>query len=222
MSFTGSFVLGRADRPLTRFEPLRRWDPELGGSDEDGWQVLAIAARATPSRCGADTFGQLRAIRAMLVAETNAPVLVATIGTSTVAVLEASSPNGADWATMLYAATMARTLDTSAMHDADNPESGFASPGYLAPVIVKWASETGRPIADVHLVETTLKELSENGPTAEDNSALTGAVPFPETAPALIPTTAEAKLVRLLHSAGLAPAVLAGTEWAAAVDTVRH
>ncbi|QWF78502.1 hypothetical protein [Amycolatopsis sp. CA-230715] len=222
MSFTGSFVLGRAELPLTRFEPLRRWDPELGGIDDDGWQVLAIAARATPSRCGADTFGQLRAIRAMLVVETSAPVLVATIGTSAVAVLEASSPNGADWATMLYAAAMARTLDTSAMHDADNPESGFASPEYLAPVIAKWAGETGRPAADAHRVETTLKELNENSGPAACNSAGIGEGALSEPVAGLIPATAEAKVARLLDSAGLAPAPLAGTKWAVAADAVRH
>ncbi|MEV5601270.1 hypothetical protein AB0L33_07490 [Streptomyces sp. NPDC052299] len=84
MGFSGSFIVARADRPLTRSAAMRAADcVPLWWARDGEWQVLQVSPFADPD--------------ASIVDETHAAVLVCHVVDSDFVTVQAASPDGLSW-----------------------------------------------------------------------------------------------------------------------------
>ncbi|MEU6235424.1 hypothetical protein [Kitasatospora sp. NPDC047058] len=143
MGFSGTFLVARADRPLTELSALRAVDASPCWSAGDGpWQILQLSPIAEPDDS--------------IVTETAAPVLVLHVQDSDFAGVRAVSPGGPVWHCVLSPETA---------RDYDVPERWIGEPDEVTDHAVAWAEEAGlRP--DRAAVRAVLE--AESDPFAED------------------------------------------------------
>ncbi|MYV97570.1 hypothetical protein [Streptomyces sp. SID3343] len=121
MGFSGSFIVARADRPVTELAALRS-SPcvAVWWARNDSWQILQALPGGDPD--------------VSIVAETAAPVLVCHVVDSDFVTVQAASPGGLSWQSVLSPA-MAR--------DYGFPEKWIGDPDEVAEQAVAWAREAG-------------------------------------------------------------------------------
>lgn len=154
MGFTGSFIVARTGQPVTELWAMQAADClPLWWARDGAWQIL----KASP---GGDPDGSI-------IAETGAPVLVVHVLDSDFATVQAASPSGPTWQSVL-SSKMAR--------DYGFPEQWIGDPDSVTSQAVAWAEEAGLQ-PDPAAVRAVL--VAECDPFAEDLVfALTNALGF--------------------------------------------
>ena len=143
MGFWGSFIVARADRPVTELVALRS-SPRvaLWWARDNGWQILQALPGGDPD--------------ASIVAETAAPVLVCHVVDSDFATVQAASPGGLSGQCAL-SPVMAR--------DYGFPEEWIGDPDDVGEQAAAWAREAG---LDPTPAEVRAVLVAECDPLAED------------------------------------------------------
>ncbi|MQS16151.1 hypothetical protein F7Q99_38745 [Streptomyces kaniharaensis] len=142
MGFSGSFVVARAEQPVTELAAVQALAATSWWSARDGaWQILQLSPGVAPHDS--------------IATETGAPALVMYVHDSDVVSVEAASPGGLTWHCAL-SPEMAR--------DYDVPEEWIGDPDEVTRQAVAWAEAAGLQ-PDPVAVRTTLE--AECDPLAE-------------------------------------------------------
>ena len=143
MGFSGSFIVARANRPVTELEALRL-SPcvAVWWAKDNGWQILQALPGGDPD--------------SSIVGETEAPVLVCHVVDSDFVTVQAASPGGLSWQSVL-SPVMAR--------DYGFPEEWIGDPDEVVGQAVAWAREAG---LDPDPTEVRAGLVAECDPLAED------------------------------------------------------
>jgi hypothetical protein len=134
MGYWGYYVVGRAGRPLDRFDALTGVKGAITpyASASDGWQVWEY-----PSRDG--EVGNMND----LAEQTGAPALFGYVIDSACVVLDAAGPDSGAWTTCLARTATADYLGADELGLA--LEDYFLQPRDAADRAVAWAAEAGHP-----------------------------------------------------------------------------
>ena len=197
MGFTGSLILARTPLPLTDLEPLAGHDVELVGRRDDQWQLAAVDGHAqdTPDWAAA------------LVDATAAPVLIAVVDDSDIALLLADSPGGHRWVTVLNAppdsAGRAAVADTRAMTA-------------IAETAVAWTAEAGHATDTTAVLEALCAADRDNRAADKAFSEALDAGDFAATNDVVRSQISfiEVYVLRVLAVLGLVVPVADGSWWA--------
>ena len=155
MGLWGSFILGRADRPLLALHALEQYGGRLKRCEErqGGWQVWLLS--------GEPVLDDPKPLLADLTKETGAPALTGFVMDSDCVAVEALGRTGGLWRACLDRESMAAYL----AEDGQQVDDWFLQPGDAAARAVGWAAEAGYAVAVEPLLEV-LKD--EADPFAED------------------------------------------------------
>ncbi|MEU5219983.1 hypothetical protein AB0G79_27855 [Streptomyces sp. NPDC020807] len=122
MGFSGTFLVARADRPLTELAAVRAWEavPTWWARDGD-WQLLRAYPLSDPP--------------SSLLRETGAPALVAHVVDSDFATIQAATPDGApSWQCALPPGTA---------RDYGLPEEWIGDPTEVTARATAWCRQAG-------------------------------------------------------------------------------
>ncbi|NEA38400.1 hypothetical protein [Streptomyces sp. SID11385] len=143
MGFSGSFIVARAERPLTGLTAMRAADTAPLWWARDGeWQILQACPIADPD--------------SSIISETRAPVLVCHVVDSDFVTVRAGSPDGLTWGCAL-SPEMARDYGIPGEWIGDAAEAGERA--------AAWAREAGLEPDPVALGAALVAECD---PLAED------------------------------------------------------
>lgn len=143
MGFWGSFIVARADLPVTELMALRSTGcVAVWWARDDRWQILQAHPGGDPD--------------SSIVGETAAPVLVCHVVDSDFVTVQAASPGGRSWQC---------ALSPAKARDYGFPEAWIGDPDEVAAQAMAWAREAG---LDPDPAEVRAALVAECDPQAED------------------------------------------------------